>query len=100
MIVNYSQDIAFSHTSNAISFEVRNLSDPADLAVYLQQVRKSDAENAVTAKLCLNRSGEALRHVGTATVVRDLELLARVIEGPEKPVNFLGYRYVELGLLV
>jgi hypothetical protein len=61
--------------------------------VYAQQVRKADAENAVIAELCLNLTGEALRHVGTATVVRDLELLSRVIEGPEKPVNFWGFSY-------
>ena len=63
--------------------------------MFAQQVRKADAENAVVAELCLNRTGEALRHVGTATVVRDLELLSRVIEGPEKPVNFWGFRYVQ-----
>ncbi|ELU43520.1 TAP-like domain-containing protein [Rhizoctonia solani AG-1 IA] len=78
------QDIAFSHTYQDVGFEARNLSDPVDRAVYAQQVRKADAENAVIAQLCLNRTGEGLRHVGTATVVRDLELLSRVIEGPEK----------------
>ncbi|KAG8750525.1 hypothetical protein FRC12_012841 [Ceratobasidium sp. 428] len=87
------QDIAFAHTSIDTGFEARNLSDPIDRAVYAQQVRKTDAENAVTAELCLNRSGEALRYVGTDSVVRDLELLSRVIEGPEKPVNFWGFRY-------
>jgi hypothetical protein len=89
---NYVQDIAFSHTNTDVGFEARNLSNPIDRAVYAQQVRKADAENAVIAELCLNRTGEALRHVGTATVVRDLELLSRVIEGPEKPVNFWGFR--------
>ncbi|KAG9124405.1 hypothetical protein FRC07_011734 [Ceratobasidium sp. 392] len=86
------QDIAFSHTSADI-FDARNLSDPVDRAVYAQQVRKADAEYEVIAKLCLNRTGEALRHVGTASVVRDLELLSRVIEGPGKAVNFWGFRY-------
>jgi hypothetical protein len=87
------KDIAFSHTYQDVGFEARNLSDPVDRAVYAQQVRKADAENAVIAQLCLNRTGEALRHVGTATVVRDLELLSRVIEGPEKLVNFWGFSY-------
>ncbi|KAG8707413.1 hypothetical protein FRC09_001837 [Ceratobasidium sp. 395] len=87
------QDIAFAHTSVDTGFEARNLSDPIDRAVYAQQVRKADAENAVIVELCLNRSGEALRYVGTDSVVRDLELLSRVIEGPEKPVNFWGFRY-------
>jgi len=27
-------------------------------------------------------------HVGTATVIRDLEYLSRVIEGEDTPVNF------------
>ncbi|KAF8605942.1 alpha/beta-hydrolase [Ceratobasidium sp. AG-I] len=88
-----AQDIAFSHTYQDVGFEARNLSDPIDRAVYAQQVRKADAENAALAELCLNRTGEALRHVGTATVVRDLELLSQVIEGPEKPVNFWGFSY-------
>ncbi|KAG8748339.1 hypothetical protein FRC10_005886 [Ceratobasidium sp. 414] len=88
-----AQDIAFAHTYSDIGFEARNLSDPIDRAVYTQQVRRADAENAVIAELCLNRAGEALRHVGTATVVRDLELLSQVIEGPETPVNFWGFRY-------
>ncbi|QRV74200.1 Abhydrolase domain-containing protein [Ceratobasidium sp. AG-Ba] len=88
-----AQDIAFAHTYQDIGFEARNLSDPVDLAVYAQQIRKADAENAVIAELCLNRTGEALRHVGTATVVRDLERLSQVIEGPETPVNFWGFSY-------
>ncbi|KAG8680216.1 hypothetical protein FRC08_016451, partial [Ceratobasidium sp. 394] len=88
-----AQDLALAHTYTDIGFEARNLSDPIDRAVYTQQVRKADAENAVVAELCLNRTGEALRHVGTATVVRDLELLSRVIEGPETPVNFWGFSY-------
>ncbi|KAG9074210.1 hypothetical protein FRC06_010842, partial [Ceratobasidium sp. 370] len=88
-----AQDIALAHTYTDIGFEARNLSDPIDRAVYTQQVRKADAENAAIAELCLNRTGEALRHVGTATVVRDLELLSRVIEGPETPVNFWGFSY-------
>ncbi|KAF8605939.1 hypothetical protein BDV93DRAFT_604946 [Ceratobasidium sp. AG-I] len=88
-----AQDIAFGHTNTDIGFEARNLSDPIDRAVYTQQARKADAENAVIVELCLNRTGEALRHVGTATVVLDLELLSRVIDGPEKPVNFWGFSY-------
>ncbi|KAG8734351.1 hypothetical protein FRC12_018548 [Ceratobasidium sp. 428] len=87
-----AQDIAFAHTNTDVGFEARNLSDPIDRAVYAQQVRKADAENAVIAELCLNRTGKALHHVGTATVARDLELLSRVIEGPETPVNFWGFR--------
>ncbi|KAF8605941.1 alpha/beta-hydrolase [Ceratobasidium sp. AG-I] len=88
-----AQDIAFSHTNAKIGFEARNLSDPIDRAVYTQQALKADAENAVIAELCLNRTGETLRYFGTASVVRDLELLSRVIEGPEKPVNLWGFSY-------
>ncbi|CAE7232063.1 unnamed protein product [Rhizoctonia solani] len=87
------QDIAFAHTYQDVGFEARNLSNPVDRAVYAQQIRKADAENAAIAELCLDRAGEALRHVGTATVVRDLELLSRIIEGPEKLVNYWGFSY-------
>lgn len=61
--------------------------------MYTQQALKSDAENAVRVELCMNRTGEILRYVGTTSVVRDLERLSHVIEGPEKPVNYWGFRY-------
>ena len=76
-----------------MGLEGRNLTDPTDLAVFTASVRKADATNAALAKLCADTSGETLRHVGTASVVRDLEYLSRIIEGDDTPVNFWGFSY-------
>ena len=88
-----AQDLFDAHTHNEVGLEGRNLSDPIDLAVFTANVRKADATNAVLAKLCTDTSGETLSHVGTATVVRDLEYLSRIIEGDDAPVNFWGFSY-------
>lgn len=64
-----------------------------ELAVLTTGVRRADAENAALARLCIEKSGETLKHVGTATVVRDLEFLSRIIEGDRTPVNFWGFSY-------
>lgn len=76
-----------------MGLEGRNLTDPIDLAVFTANIRKADASNAALAKLCADTSGDTLSHVGTATVVRDLEYLSRIIEGESVPVNFWGFSY-------
>lgn len=43
--------------------------------------------------VCHERSGEALRHVGTATVVRDLEKIYSELEGEVEPIKFYGFSY-------
>ncbi|KAF8586360.1 hypothetical protein K439DRAFT_1659729 [Ramaria rubella] len=88
-----AQDIYYAHTHQEMQLEGRNLSNPIDLAVYANGVRRADAINAALAKLCAETSGETLRHVGTATVVRDLEYMSRIIEGENEPVNFWGFSY-------
>lgn len=71
----------------------RNLSATIDLAVYTSGLRLADARNAALAELCIEKSGEALKHVGTATVVRDLDRIYRTLEGDDKPINFWGFSY-------
>lgn len=87
------QDIAFANTHEEILPDSRNLSDPLDFAAFREGVKIADARNKVFAELCYERSGEALKHVGTATVVRDLVRLYDVLEGEGKPVNFWGFSY-------
>ncbi|TDL24013.1 alpha/beta-hydrolase [Rickenella mellea] len=87
------QDIFFANTHQEILPEARNLSDPIDLAVFKSQLRSADARNEVYAKLCIKNSGDALKHVGTATVVRDLDRIYRVLEGDQKAINFWGFSY-------
>lgn len=73
--------------------EWRNLSDPTDREVFIKHVRQSDANNAALAKLCLEKSSDTLRHVGTATVVRDIEFMSNVIQGNNQSINFWGFSY-------
>ncbi|KAL5536829.1 hypothetical protein ACEPAF_652 [Sanghuangporus sanghuang] len=87
------QDIFFANTHQEILPDVRNLSDPIDRAAFAAGLRIADARNAVLARLCQERSGEALKHVGTATVVRDLVRLYDELEGEDAPINFWGYSY-------
>ena len=87
------QDLFALNTIQETGLEFRNLSDPLDLAVYTANVRRADARNAVLVQRCHETSGKILRHVGTATVVRDLEYMSRLIEGENAPVNFWGFSY-------
>jgi hypothetical protein len=50
------------------------------------QVLKYDALEASVAHLCRDVSGDALDHVGTPSVVRDLERLSSMMEGADTPV--------------
>ena len=87
------QDVFLANTHQEILPDSRNLSDPIDLAVYTSGLRLADARNEALAQLCLEVSGEALKHVGTATVVRDLERIHRTLEGDDAPINFWGFSY-------
>lgn len=88
-----AQDIFYSHTQQEVLLEWRNLSDTIDREVFMKNVRQNDANNAALAKLCLEKSGDILRHVGTATVVRDIEFMSNAIQGEDQPINFWGFSY-------
>ena len=87
------QDIAYANTHEEILPDGRNLSDPYDLASFKAAIKLADARNEAFVRLCHERSGEALRHVGTATVVRDLERIYSELEGEGKLINFWGFSY-------
>ncbi|KAI5121647.1 hypothetical protein M0805_001174 [Coniferiporia weirii] len=87
------QDIFSANTHDEILPDARNLSDAYDRTAFTAGLRLADARNAVYARLCHERSGEALRHVGTATVVRDLERLYAELEGEGSLINFWGFSY-------
>lgn len=87
------QDLFYFHTAQETGLEYKNLTDVTDLAAFTANVRRADARNAALAARCHEKSGEALNHVGTATVVRDLEYLSRVIQGEDVPVNYWGFSY-------
>ena len=81
-----------ANTHQEVLPDAKNLSDPIDLAVFKAGLRIADARNAVLARLCEERSAGALKHVGTATVVRDLVKLWDALDGAEK-INFWGFSY-------
>lgn len=79
-----SQDVF--DIASAGGLERRNLSDSAELELIRAQLRVTFAEDQLLASLCEERTGDDLKHMGTATVVRDLEYLATVIEGKDEPM--------------
>lgn len=87
------QDIAFANTHEEVLPDSRNLSVQSDLVAFKAGIKLADARNEVFARLCHERSGEALKHVGTATVVRDLDRLYTELEGEDKLINFWGFSY-------
>ncbi|EIN12791.1 acid protease [Punctularia strigosozonata HHB-11173 SS5] len=42
---------------------------------------------------CVERTGEEISFVGTDYVVRDIDYLANLIEGEDKPINYWGFSY-------
>lgn len=87
------QDIAGANTHEEILPDMRNLSDPSDLAAYKAGFKLADARNEAFARLCEKRSGDTLKYVGTATVVRDLERISSELEGEDTAINFWGMSY-------
>lgn len=39
---------------------------------------------------CREAMGDELKYMGTSTVVKDIEEMGRVLEGPEARINFFG----------
>lgn len=87
------QDIFFANTHQEILPDAGNLSDVHDRAAFKAGLLLADVRNAVYARNCQERSGDALKYVGTATVVRDLVRLHEELEGKDSPINFWGFSY-------
>lgn len=68
------------------NFDIGNLSTMAGQEHLREQFRVAYSEAELLSDLCHQYSGEALRHVGTSTVVRDLEYFASILEGHDTPV--------------
>lgn len=73
--------------------EAGNLTDTYDLAAFKAHVKIADARNKMLASLCHERSGETMKYVSTATVVRDLIALHDALEGNDKLINYWGFSY-------
>ncbi|KAJ6535074.1 hypothetical protein B0H19DRAFT_437616 [Mycena capillaripes] len=71
----------------------RNLSDPAIEAQLVEQSREFLALKKSQAELCAKNMGDELRYMGTATVVRDMDFMARLFDGEDAKINFWGGSY-------
>ncbi|KAG8958278.1 hypothetical protein FRC03_009292, partial [Tulasnella sp. 419] len=102
-----AQDLFLIHTAFYTPLETRiitkTVNGPArselDMELLKDQLKIVDAQSEALGNLCWEVSQEKSKdadgfwHVGTATVVRDLEALAREIDGVGEPINFIGYSY-------
>ncbi|KAF7336182.1 hypothetical protein MVEN_02165700 [Mycena venus] len=73
-----------------------NLSDPAIEALLVDQSRELLALEKVQAELCAKNMGDELRYMGSATVVRDLDLMATIFDGKNAKINYWGGSYGSL----
>ncbi|KAL1943402.1 hypothetical protein VTO73DRAFT_4477 [Trametes versicolor] len=74
-----------------------NFSDPDDVHALLAQAPVMQAKYDELARRCLRHpSGNFLRYVGTAATARDIVALADALDGPGRPVNFVGTSYGSL----
>ncbi|KAJ7101484.1 hypothetical protein B0H15DRAFT_816241 [Mycena belliarum] len=72
---------------------VSNLTDPALEAHLVQQSREFLALKKAQAALCAKNMGDDLKYMGTATVVRDLDFMAKIFDGEDGKINFYGGSY-------
>ncbi|KAJ7482544.1 hypothetical protein FB451DRAFT_1084919 [Mycena latifolia] len=86
-------------TANTVlqqGFTVRsssNLSDPVLERQLVEQSRQFLALKKSQAEVCGYSMGDELRYMGTATVVRDMDFMAKVFDGEDAKINFWGGSY-------
>ncbi|KAJ7250723.1 hypothetical protein C8J57DRAFT_1667415 [Mycena rebaudengoi] len=70
-----------------------NLSNPAIEAQLVEQSRQFLALKKSQAELCAKNMGDELRYMGTATVVRDMDFMAKLFDGEDAKINYWGGSY-------
>ncbi|RPD63528.1 hypothetical protein L227DRAFT_651139 [Lentinus tigrinus ALCF2SS1-6] len=74
--------------------ETGNFTDPSQISALLAQAPTMQKKYTAVGQKCLHAaSGKFLRYVGTAAAVRDIVSIADVVDGPNAPINFIGYSY-------
>lgn len=58
-----------------------------------RQVKLAEAGFAAVYDKCAAASGDAISYVGTEAVVRDLDLISRLIDGEDAKINYWGLSY-------
>ncbi len=68
--------------------------DPHGVADHLErQVRLAEASFAAVYARCAAATGDAVGYVGTEAVVRDLDLISKLIDGEGAKINYWGLSY-------
>ncbi|KAJ7198642.1 hypothetical protein C8J57DRAFT_1504457 [Mycena rebaudengoi] len=70
-----------------------NLSNPAIEAQLVEQSRQFLALKKSQAELCAKNMGDELRYMGTATIVRDMDFMAKLFDGEDAKINYWGGSY-------
>ncbi|KAJ7676392.1 hypothetical protein B0H17DRAFT_945422, partial [Mycena rosella] len=70
-----------------------NLSGSTVEAQLIEQSREFIVLKKSQAKLCAKNMGDDLRYMGTATVVRDIDFMAKIFDGEDGKINFWGVSY-------
>ncbi|KAF7331462.1 hypothetical protein MKEN_00024900 [Mycena kentingensis (nom. inval.)] len=82
---------------NSFTIPSSNLSDSEVRAAVrtelTAQAREYIAVTKAQAKICAERMGEEVRYMGTATVVRDMDFIVRILDGEDAKINFWGGSY-------
>lgn len=74
--------------------ETGNFTDPADIdALYAQAAIMEKKYTEVGEKCLSSSSGKLLKYMGTATAVRDMVSIADTLDGPNTPINYIGFSY-------
>ncbi|KAJ7763322.1 hypothetical protein B0H16DRAFT_1368317 [Mycena metata] len=71
----------------------RNLSNPAIEAQLVEQAREFMALKKSQAELCAKNMGDELKYMGTATVVRDMDFITKILDGEDAKINYWGGPY-------
>ncbi|KIK70241.1 hypothetical protein GYMLUDRAFT_547834 [Collybiopsis luxurians FD-317 M1] len=72
---------------------ISNFSSPLLYDELVEQHQKFLALKQTQAELCRKNMGDDLRYMGTATVVRDIDFMAKAIEGENEKINYWGGSY-------
>ncbi|KAJ7032679.1 hypothetical protein C8F04DRAFT_1040285 [Mycena alexandri] len=70
-----------------------NLSNPAIEAHLVEQAREFMALKKSQADLCAKNMGDELKYMGTATVVRDMDFMTKILDGEDAKINYWGASY-------
>ncbi|KAK7455855.1 hypothetical protein VKT23_010892 [Stygiomarasmius scandens] len=72
---------------------IANLSSPILYDQIVEQHRQFISLKQAQAELCRQNMGDELKYMGTATVVRDMDFMTKVLDGEDAKINYFGGSY-------